>query len=252
MKHESMAGPREELRTVYEAAASAPLAAPGPRRATRKEAPRRSEEAPGAPAGRPRSPAAKEPRRAPRGLSAAAQWAALGREVAGLRPLFLKGLPAVLSGQRAVGRGCQPGAAARAARGGERRVPRTGVTAQGRGDGPRPRERLQCADPAGARAAPAGAPSLAWIRGGPGERRANPHGLPGGRHVTEGVPRGSAGGRGRSRGGWLPHRVKPRAPGRLPPHGLTRRATSHLPSRLRRTAKASAWAPTGRAQPPRL
>lgn len=215
-------------------------------------APRRSEEAPGAPARRPRSPAAEEPRRAPRGLSAAAQGAAPGREVAALRPLFLEGLPAVLSGQGAAGRGCQPGADARAARGGEKRVPRTEVTAQSRGKGPRPRERLQCADPAGARAAPAGAPSLAWIRGGPGERRANPHGLPGGRHVTEGVPRGSAGGRGRSRGGWLPHRVKPRAPGRLPPHGRTRRATSHLPSRLRRTAKASDWAPTGRAPPPRL
>lgn len=55
---------------------------------------------------------------------------------------------------------------------------------------------------------------------GPREPGANPHGLPGGRHVTEGVPRGSAGGRGRSRGGRLPGRAGPRAPGCLPPHGL--------------------------------
>lgn len=40
-----------------------------------------------------------------------------------------------------------------------------------------------------------GQPSLARTSGGLGEPRANPHGLPGGRHVTEGVPRGSAGGR---------------------------------------------------------
>lgn len=75
--------------------------------------------------------------------------------------------------------------------------------------------RLRACRPGRARAAPQGprGPSHSRSRGGPGERRPNPRGLPGGSHVTEGVPRGSAGGRGRSRGGRFPGRAEPRTPG---------------------------------------
>lgn len=94
-----------------------------------------------------------------------------------------------------------------------------------------------------------GQPSLARTSGGPGEPRANLHGLPGGRHVTEGVPRGSAGGRGRSRGGWLPGRGEPRAASH--PTARPRRAAPHLPFWLWRTPQASDPATTGRVQPRR-
>lgn len=213
------------LRAVYEAAPLPPRKKPpqrpprrpalaGPRGRKRRAARRK-------PAGpqpaAPRSPAAQEPRRAPRGLSAAAQWAAPAGEVKALRPPFLDGPPAVLSGQRAVGRGCPPGADARAARGGEKRGPRTEDTAQGCGKGRHRRRKAPVCRPGRGQSGPRGAPSLAWIRGGPGEPRANPLGSRGAatsRRVCPGAPR--AGGR----AGEEPRGLAPaprQAPGPGPP-----------------------------------
>lgn len=90
-------------------------------------------------------------------------------------------------------------------------------------------------------------PRAPW---GSRQRRANPCGLPGGRHVTEGVPRAPWAGEER-RGG---SRAAP-SPG--PPAGplrtvRARRAAPHLPSGLRRGPRASDQAPPGRAPPRRL
>lgn len=121
--------------------------------------------------------------------------------------LFLEGLPAMLSGQWA-------GVTSRVQTPGHRRgsgeasplASDVRGPSKEPGDGERDaaaKERLRCAEPAGARAAPAGAPSLARTRRGQGEPRTSPHGLQGGRHVTEGVPWSSVGGGGAEGAGSL-------------------------------------------------
>ncbi|XP_053067813.1 translation initiation factor IF-2-like [Acinonyx jubatus] len=170
----------------------------------------------------------------PRGPRPRASWATRRHHAARSKPVCSQ--PPTAAAQRFLqptGRCERPGTAAEEA---GKRVPRFGPargarTRPGAGEGDvAGRENLPTrtdghggtrasARPAWFRGGPGG-PSRARNRGGPRERRANPRGFPGGRHVTEGVPRGSAGGRGRSRGGWLPGRAEPRAPGppgRLPP-----------------------------------
>lgn len=107
------------------------------------------------------------------------------------------------------------------------------------------RERLQCADLAGARAAPAKAPSLARIRGGRGSREPTRLGSRGATTSRRVCPR--LHGRGRSRARWLPGRAESGAVSL--PTARSRCAAAHLPSRLRSTPQVSDPATTGRTQP---